>query len=93
MGIADLPSDAHLAGDIAATDKAPAVKNNDNDVDLFGSDDDQQDAEATRIREERLADYRKKKEAKPKAAAKSIVILDVKPWGTLVISIVSEATH
>ncbi|TPX09508.1 uncharacterized protein E0L32_009251 [Thyridium curvatum] len=59
--------------------KAPAAEDDD-DVDLFGSDDEEEDAEAARIREERLAEYRKKKEAKPKAAAKSIVILDVKPW-------------
>ena len=49
--------------------------------DLFGSDDDEEDAEAARIKEENLAAYRKKKEAKPKPAAKSIVTLDVKPWG------------
>ena len=34
-----------------------------------------------RVREERLAEYRKKKEGKTKPAAKSIVTLDVKPWG------------
>ncbi|KAI9883834.1 MAG: hypothetical protein M1823_004388 [Watsoniomyces obsoletus] len=63
--------------------KAPdAAKNDDddNDVDLFGSDDEEEDAEAARIREERLAEYRKKKEGKTKPAAKSIVTLDVKPW-------------
>ena len=62
----------------------PAVasnKNDDDDVDLFGSDDEEEDAEAARVREERLAEYRKKKEGKPKAAAKSIVTMDVKPWG------------
>lgn len=53
----------------------------DDDVDLFGSDDEEEDAEAARIREERLAEYRKKKEGKPKAAAKSIVTMDIKPWG------------
>ncbi len=63
--------------------KAPAAEEDEEDVDLFGSDDEEEDAEAERIREERLAEYRKKKEAKPaKAAAKSIVTLDVKPWGT-----------
>jgi len=62
--------------------KAPAAEEggDDDDVDLFGSDDEEEDAEAVRIREERLAEYRKKKEAKPKAAAKSIVTMDVKPW-------------
>ncbi|KAM0437777.1 hypothetical protein ACHAPT_002142 [Fusarium lateritium] len=51
----------------------------DDDVDLFGSDE-EEDEEAARVREERLAEYRKKKEAKPKTIAKSVVILDVKPW-------------
>lgn len=61
--------------------KAPAAaEEEDDDVDLFGSDE-EEDAEAARIREERLAEYKKKKEAKPKVAAKSIVTLDVKPWG------------
>lgn len=63
--------------------KAPAAEEDDDDVDLFGSDEEEEDAEAARVREERLAEYRKKKEAKPKVAAKSVVILDVKPWGTL----------
>ncbi|POR31025.1 Elongation factor 1-beta [Tolypocladium paradoxum] len=61
--------------------KAPAAADeDDDDVDLFGSDDEEEDAEAARVREERLAEYRKKKEAKPKAAAKSVVTMDVKPW-------------
>jgi elongation factor 1-beta len=65
--------------------KAPAAEaEDDEDVDLFGSDDDEEeDAEAARIREERLAEYRKKKEGKTKPAAKSIVTMDVKPWGKL----------
>ncbi|KAJ5814016.1 uncharacterized protein N7503_000766 [Penicillium pulvis] len=63
--------------------KAPAAEEDDDDVDLFDSDEEEEeeeDAEAARVREERLAEYRKKKEAKPKIAAKSVVILDVKPW-------------
>ncbi|KAJ5635718.1 uncharacterized protein N7484_009031 [Penicillium longicatenatum] len=61
--------------------KAPAAEEDDDDVDLFRSDEEEEeDAEAARVREERLAEYRKKKEAKPKVAAKSVVILDVKPW-------------
>ncbi|PYI25589.1 elongation factor 1 beta/delta chain [Aspergillus indologenus CBS 114.80] len=54
----------------------------DDDMDLFGSDEDEEeDAEAVKEREARLAEYKKKKEAKgPKPAAKSIVTLDVKPW-------------
>jgi elongation factor 1-beta len=61
-----------------APEKAEAE--DDDDVDLFGSDD-EEDAEAARVREERLAEYKKKKEAKPKTIAKSVVTLDVKPWG------------
>jgi elongation factor 1-beta len=61
--------------------KAPAAEEDDDDVDLFGSDDDEEeDADAAKLREERLAEYRKKKEGKTKPAAKSIVTLDVKPW-------------
>ncbi|TKA64254.1 hypothetical protein B0A55_09300 [Friedmanniomyces simplex] len=52
----------------------------DDEVDLFGSDDEEEDVEATRIRDERLAEYAKKKAGKSKPAAKSIVTLDVKPW-------------
>jgi len=48
---------------------------------LFGSDDEEEDAEAVRVREERLAEYKKKKEGKTKPAAKSLVTMDVKPWG------------
>ncbi|KAI1124940.1 hypothetical protein F5Y10DRAFT_279817 [Nemania abortiva] len=64
------------------TEKAPAAEEagDDDDVDLFGSDDEEEDAEAVRVREERLAAYREKKAAKPKVAAKSVVTLDVKPW-------------
>lgn len=52
------------------------------DVDLFGSDD-EEDEEAARVREERLAEYRKKKENKPKVVAKSVVTMEIKPWGKL----------
>jgi elongation factor 1-beta len=61
--------------------KAPEKEaaEDDDDVDLFGSDE-EEDAEAERLKAERLAEYRKKKETKPKVAAKSVVTLDVKPW-------------
>ena len=48
--------------------------------DLFGSDE-EEDEEAVKQREANLAAYKKKKEGKTKPAAKSIVTLDVKPWG------------
>ncbi|KAI1488143.1 hypothetical protein F4809DRAFT_481989 [Biscogniauxia mediterranea] len=60
--------------------KAPAAAEEEDDVDLFGSDDEEEDAEAVRVREERLAAYKAKKEAKPKTIAKSVVTMDVKPW-------------
>ncbi|KAL9092318.1 MAG: hypothetical protein Q9165_004492 [Trypethelium subeluteriae] len=80
------PSKAYTAYGPESTDlpvnpaKAPAKEEDDDDVDLFGSDDEEEDAEAVRIREERLAEYKKKKEGKTKPAAKSLVTLDVKPW-------------
>ncbi|KAJ4986636.1 elongation factor 1-beta [Stagonosporopsis vannaccii] len=55
------------------------AEEDDDDVDLFGSDD-EVDEEAERIKAERLAEYNKKKAGKVKPAAKSIVTLDVKPW-------------
>jgi elongation factor 1-beta len=60
--------------------QAPAEEDDD-EVDLFGSDDEEEDPEAVRVREERLAEYNKKKAGKVKPAAKSMVTLDVKPWG------------
>jgi elongation factor 1-beta len=62
-----------------ATAPEKAGADDDDDVDLFGSDE-EEDAEAARVREERLAAYREKKAAKPKLAAKSVVTLDIKPW-------------
>lgn len=50
--------------------------------DLFGSDSEEEDAAVVAEREKRLADYKAKKAAKgPKPAAKSLVTLEVKPWG------------
>ncbi|XP_037552837.1 phenylalanine--tRNA ligase beta subunit-like, partial [Nematolebias whitei] len=60
----------------------PASPNdtNDNDIDLFGSDDEAESLEAARIREQRLAEYAAKKSKKPALVAKSSILLDVKPW-------------
>ncbi|KAI0846835.1 putative elongation factor 1-beta [Daldinia vernicosa] len=81
-GDASKPYTVYGPEEVAATlnpAKAPAAEEEE-DVDLFGSDDEEEDAEAVRIREERLAAYREKKAAKPKTIAKSVVTLDVKPW-------------
>ncbi|KOX74266.1 putative elongation factor 1-delta [Melipona quadrifasciata] len=63
-------------------DSKPAQEkaDDDEDVDLFGSDSEAKDAEAAKIREERLAAYAAKKAKKPVLIAKSNIILDVKPW-------------
>lgn len=66
----------------AASEYGPAVKAAvaDDDVDLFASDE-EEDAEAERLKAQRLAEYRAKKAAKgPGPAAKSSVLIDVKPW-------------
>lgn len=52
----------------------------DDDEDLFGSDDDETNEEAERIKQERLKAYAEKKSKKPGPIAKSNIILDVKPW-------------
>ncbi|KAM3967426.1 elongation factor 1-delta isoform 2-T2 [Aphomia sociella] len=59
---------------------AAASQDSDDGVDLFGSDDEEESAEAIKLREERLAAYNAKKAKKPVLIAKSNIILDVKPW-------------
>ncbi|CAG4978806.1 unnamed protein product [Parnassius apollo] len=59
---------------------APEAQDSDDGVDLFGSDDEEENAEAAKLREERLAAYNAKKAKKPVLIAKSNIILDVKPW-------------
>lgn len=68
------------SGNVNKTAVATAEDDDDKDVDLFGSDE-EEDAEATRIREERLKAYAEKKSKKPTLIAKSSLVLDVKPWG------------
>ncbi|CAH8510588.1 unnamed protein product [Schistosoma mattheei] len=50
------------------------------ELDLFGSDDDE-DEEYEKLRSERQAIYEEKKAKKDIPAAKSMVVFDVKPWG------------
>jgi len=71
------------AGKPAAAKPAPAAKKeekDEDDIDLFGSDEEENDAEADKLRQERLAAYEQKKAKKPALIAKSMIILDVKPW-------------
>uniref|UniRef100_A0A3P8SG29 Eukaryotic translation elongation factor 1 beta 2 n=1 Tax=Amphiprion percula TaxID=161767 RepID=A0A3P8SG29_AMPPE len=58
---------------------APTADDDDDDIDLFGSDN-EEDAEAARLKEQRLAEYAAKKAKKPALIAKSSILLDVKPW-------------
>ena len=67
--------------------EAPAAQEEDDDEDnLFGSSD-SEDEDAKKQKEANLAAYKKKKEGKVKPAAKSIVTLDVKPWGRTLRSV------
>jgi len=59
---------------------ANLAEDDDDEVDLFGSDDEDEDAEKAALTAKRLEEYNKKKAAKPKTIAKSVVTLDVKPW-------------
>ncbi|KAM4565654.1 phenylalanine--tRNA ligase beta subunit [Odontesthes bonariensis] len=60
----------------------PALTNNtsDDDINLFGSDDEVESTEAAIIKEQRITEYVAKKSKKPALVAKSSILLDVKPW-------------
>jgi len=61
----------------APAEKKPAAKDDD-DVDLFGSD--EEDEDAKKAREDLVKAHLEKKSKKPQVIAKSMIILDVKPW-------------
>uniref|UniRef100_A0A5S6R4M9 Translation elongation factor EF1B beta/delta subunit guanine nucleotide exchange domain-containing protein n=1 Tax=Trichuris muris TaxID=70415 RepID=A0A5S6R4M9_TRIMR len=67
-------------GEMGSAGAAPQTGKDDEDVDLFGTDEESEDEEKEKIRKERLMAYEAKKSKKPVAAAKSSVILEVKPW-------------
>ncbi|XP_071783462.1 elongation factor 1-beta [Centroberyx gerrardi] len=71
VGVADSTSNS--------APSAVSKDDDDDDIDLFGSDE-EESAEAARIKEERLAEYNAKKAKKPALIAKSSILLDVKPW-------------
>jgi len=66
----------------AAPAKAQEGKGGDeeDDFELFGSDEEKDDEEAERIKAERVAAYTAKKATKVQIIAKSNIVLDVKPW-------------
>ncbi|XP_039986535.1 phenylalanine--tRNA ligase beta subunit [Xiphias gladius] len=65
---------------LPAVPPASMHNSSDDDIDLFGSDDEAESAEAARIKEQRLSEYAAKKSKKPALIAKSSILLDVKPW-------------
>lgn len=71
----------HQGAPVQAAPAKQAVNNNNNDddddMDLFGSD--EEDEEAARIKQERVDAYSAKKSKKPALIAKSSILLDVKP--------------
>ncbi|XP_035213498.1 elongation factor 1-beta-like [Stegodyphus dumicola] len=69
---------AFVASSSAPKSSAKVEAGDDDDIDLFGSD--EEDAEAEKLKEERLKQYQEKKAKKPGVIAKSSVVLDVKPW-------------
>ena len=72
-------NDFGTGGETKTAEKKEEKAEDDDDIDLFGSDA-EEDAEAARIREERVAAYAAKKSKKPALVAKSCVKLDIKPW-------------
>ncbi|KAL8283575.1 hypothetical protein RQP46_005678 [Phenoliferia psychrophenolica] len=76
------PSSSALPVEPVAVTEAKAVAADDDDeLDLFGSDE-EDDAAAEQLKAERVAAYQAKKaeSTKPKTIAKSVVTMDVKPW-------------
>ena len=59
--------------------KTTTTAADDDDVDLFGSDEEDSE-EAERIKAERVKAYTEKKSKKTAIIAKSSILLDVKPW-------------
>ena len=55
----------------------------DDDFDLFGSSDEEEDAEAERLKQQRVDAYTARKANKPVLIAKSSILLDVKPVSPL----------
>ncbi|KAJ3118468.1 hypothetical protein HK100_000609 [Physocladia obscura] len=78
---ARVPSPAKKAAQAKPTSPTKKALDAEEDFDLFGSDDEEEiDAAKEALTAQRLKEYNEKKAAKPKLVAKSMVILDVKPW-------------
>ncbi|KAI9229540.1 MAG: elongation factor 1 beta [Piptocephalis tieghemiana] len=75
---AAFPGDKKALSEFAFVVKS--ADEDEDDMDFFGSSDEEEDAEAARVREQRLAEYAAKKAKKPAVIAKSMITFDVKPW-------------
>ncbi|XP_022166606.1 elongation factor 1-delta-like isoform X1 [Myzus persicae] len=60
--------------------ETPTKNDEDDDVDLFGSESEEETEEAAKLKAQRVAEYSARKSKKPTLIAKSNIILDVKPW-------------
>ena len=86
-----LPGDASKAftaygpeGSEASANPKDKPAEEEEEEDLFASDSEDEDPAVVAERNKNLEEYKKKKAAKgPKPAAKSLVTLEVKPWGML----------
>ncbi|PVU86588.1 hypothetical protein BB561_006651 [Smittium simulii] len=76
-----LPHLSRWYNHIKSQSGSAVAADDDEDIDLFGSDDEEVDEEAEKLKQQRLEEYRAKKAAKgPGPVAKSMITLDVKPW-------------
>ena len=82
----------HAAGAIYPQDSSLPQRGNADSVIFIRSDDESEDEEAKKVKEANLAAYKKKKEGKTKPAAKSMVTMDVKPWGMFIIKLKPSLT-
>jgi elongation factor 1-beta len=78
-GDATKPHTAYGPSTSAPVAVVAAAADDDDEIDLFGSDDDEVDEEAEKLKAARIAEYAAKKAGKAKTIAKSVVTLDVKP--------------
>jgi len=72
-----------VAAQVQCEQKSAKDDDDDDDFDIFDDDDDEEeevDAEAERIKKERVQAYHDKKSKKTALIAKSSLLLDVKPW-------------
>lgn len=74
-----VPKAASGSGSAPKAAAPAAAEEDDDEVDLFGSDE-EDDAEAEKLKAERVAAYQEKKAGKPKAAAKVCSIFSALSW-------------